>query len=102
MADQKTIFEKYFNMSEADVREETKTLTRNKIQRQFEVGYDSAVDQKIQAESSIAQLCGNNFENFNLNFYLEAESQLEDIADTMEYIEKKHVLFFGTDLRTKL
>jgi hypothetical protein len=97
----KTVFDKYYQMSEEEMVQENKDLTKNRIQRMFEVGYDDAIDQKLKAEANLKKSCRSNFSCFDLNTYRENKNLISALNDAMKEIEESHVEFFGTDLRNK-
>ncbi len=101
MAEEKAVFEKYYGMSEGEMSQERKELTKNKIQRQFEVSYDDAFSRKLQIENSLRNMCKDDFEGFDFNSYRMGKDSLETYDKVMKEIESLHVEFFGTGLRNK-
>ena len=93
-----TLFDKLYSASKELVNELKKPLIKSQLERKFSSAYDSAEEQRIDAELKLQEL-RSNFKHFEINSILELKATMKSAEETKEALAAEYKEYFGKELK---
>lgn len=93
----KTLFDELYVQTDAEAKQKKKPLVRKQIKRKLSSAFDDAENNKINAETKIAELI-SNFENFDVNSILEQELIIKKSIELQALTATQYVKLFGKEM----
>lgn len=94
----KSLFDKLYDAGKEELKQLKKPLMKNKVQRKLQAAYDSAVEQRLDAESALEE-ARHNIQNYDVNNVLKQQEIIMSADSTIDAIKKEYAELFGEELK---
>ena len=100
MTTTESLFNKMYSAGKDVIDAARKPLAEKKLKRKFQVAWDNADAQKIDAEESLNN-CLEKIDSYNLSKVLEYKTTIKDADQIKKQIEEHYLQMFGEEMQTK-